>query len=645
MNKIKLNIQRFAQSTTFSEGNVNVQANTSSLTINISFSSPSSSTWFNGKTLSCTCDGQTQSTLVSLSRGGSVNASFTFYNIPHDVDGGRVIGWSWSCATGTSALGTVSDSGTLRLVTIPRYAITNSVSGSDIEGNFSVNYTSYTNIFTYKLRISIPSVKQLEKFNYSNNSTFKLSNDTINYLQTYMKNSNNVNLGFAVETWSGSTLLSSGNEKIITCKITNANPIFSDFAFEDINPTTLALTGNNSINIKGYSNIQVTISPENKATAQKGATMSKYRFINDTQSVEIPYNDTQSVSGVITKTTTGTFVVYAIDSRNNATSVTKLASNDISYEPIIINLTSSVERDKSGVGTNCTLKYSGSFWNKSFGQVTNSIKSAVYKFKKTEESEWKIGTTDITPTINEDGTFSFEGSIKSNNDDYSWDIQSSYNVVINLTDELSNVSLELTPLNSGRPNISLDDNGVGIMCAYDDSIGGLLQVGGIPISNYDLVCLANVNNISIQSGNFNLNKFSTINILNSNCFIEENGELICKKSGYYRITQMVRMSDGSGNCFNGIAINNNISDNNGVWLQNSKRLTICFSQILNLNSNDNIKFINQGTTVSNLGISNGKLWFEYMKPAESTQSDEGENDIDILSDEPIEEGDDIYGLQ
>lgn len=617
MKKIKLNIQRFAQSTRFSEGNVNVQANTSSLTINISFSSPSSSTWFNSKTLYCTCDGQTQSANVSLSRGGSVNASFTFYNIPHDVDGGRVIGWSWSCATGTSALGTVSDSGTLRLVTIPRYAITNSVRGSDIEGNFSVNYTSYTNIFTYKLRISIPSVKELEKFNYSNNSTFKLSNNAINYLQTYMKNSNNVNLGFAVETWSGSTLLSSGNEKIITCKITNANPIFSDFAFEDINPTTLALTGNNSINIKGYSNIQVTISPENKATAQKGAVMNKYRFINDTQSVEIPYNDTQSVSGVITKTTTGTFVVYAIDSRNNATSVTKLATNDISYEPIIINLTSSVERDKSGVGTNCTLKYSGSFWNKSFGQVTNSIKSAVYKFKKTEESEWKIGTTDITPTINEDGTFSFEGSIKSNNDDYSWDIQSSYNVAINLTDELSSISLELTPLNSGRPNISLDDNGVGIMCAYDDSIGGLLQVGGVRIDT-----------------KFEEDEFDTgatwIDGKKIYGFVKIAGSITWKRN-----TQTVNFGKN-------LNIDTLVNWKLLSFYDVNKRWYVNWDGFGNITiDSNNIYIVGTG----NVTFSKNTIILYYTKTTENTQSDEGENDINILSDEPIEEGDDIYGLQ
>ena len=78
---MKLNIQKFGQNTTFNESNIDVSRNTSSLTINISFWAPTSQTWFASATLNCWCDGQQQSANVSLSRGGSVNASFTFHNI------------------------------------------------------------------------------------------------------------------------------------------------------------------------------------------------------------------------------------------------------------------------------------------------------------------------------------------------------------------------------------------------------------------------------------------------------------------------------------------------------------------------------------------------------------------------------------
>ena len=74
--KIPLNIQLFTDSyktTTFSESNVSVANNTSSLTINVSFSSASSGTYFSSATLYCTCNGSTQNASVSMSRGGSAS--------------------------------------------------------------------------------------------------------------------------------------------------------------------------------------------------------------------------------------------------------------------------------------------------------------------------------------------------------------------------------------------------------------------------------------------------------------------------------------------------------------------------------------------------------------------------------------------
>ena len=57
--------------------------------------------------------------------------------------------------------------------------------------------------------------------------------------------------------------------------ITNANPTFYNFIFEDINSTTVSLTGNNQNVIIGYSNVRATIPLEYKAIANKQATMSK----------------------------------------------------------------------------------------------------------------------------------------------------------------------------------------------------------------------------------------------------------------------------------------------------------------------------------------------------------------------------------
>ena len=270
-----------------------------------------------------------------------------------------------------------------------------------------------------------------------------------------------------------STIGGSTNASYIdrTFSIVNANPTFSNFEFEDTNTTTLALTGNNQYNVNGYSNIKATISTTNKATAKKSATMSKYRFAIGSNSVDINYSSSQEVSGTINKATNGTYNVYAIDSRNNSTLVTKLATKVIPYENIYINtVETNIARNNNQVGTSAILTLKGTFWNDTFGAVTNTIKSVTYRLKKTDSSQWINGTTTITPTIN-GNNFTFTGEIASDNQDTSWDLESSYNVEVTVTDELSTKTIILT-LNSAIPTLSMDKNGVGIMCAYDSSKGG-----------------------------------------------------------------------------------------------------------------------------------------------------------------------------
>ena len=207
-----------SKSTTFNESNFNTSSNTSSLTINIYFSAENQVTWFDSAWLWCACNGETQGYNVSHPKGGSVWASFTFNNIAHNNDGTKSVAWAWGCNTGTSVLGNITDEGTKTLTQINRYAYTNSVSGGNIENNFSVSYTKYVNTYTYKLRVSIPNVRTLETINYNTSgATFQLSQSTIEDLYNTYPNTDTFNLGFAVETWSGSTKLSTGNEVVKSC--------------------------------------------------------------------------------------------------------------------------------------------------------------------------------------------------------------------------------------------------------------------------------------------------------------------------------------------------------------------------------------------------------------------------------------------
>lgn len=155
---MKLNIQLFAstKSTTFSESNISVTNNTSSLTIKIEFSANNSVTYFSSATLNCTCNGVSKSTTVSHPKGGKASASFTFSNIAHNSDGSKSVAWSWSCATGTSALGTQSASGTKALTKIARAsAISFSSSSVELGQSVTINITRYLTGASDKLTYNI----------------------------------------------------------------------------------------------------------------------------------------------------------------------------------------------------------------------------------------------------------------------------------------------------------------------------------------------------------------------------------------------------------------------------------------------------------------------------------------------------------
>lgn len=425
--------------------------------------------WSNG-----TASVHTSSTGIGTyySRGSYtlITADFTFNHDPN----GNFSQYIEASLNTTFVSGTCG--GILNLPQIKRSAITNSVTGSVLEEKIKVDYTKYRNDFSYKLRISIPSVKELEKIDYNTSNTeFNLSDETISYLYEYTNNSNTVQLGFAVETWNGNTIISSGNEVIITGRITNANPIFADFDFEDTNSKTVVLTGNNKSFIAGYSNAKITIPIDDIAMPQKLATMIKYRAsAGENKTIDISYSSDSETNGTLSGVSSGIINTYAIDSRGNSTLVTKQADNIIQYNDLIKG-NISVSRNNGNTGEIVTLNFDGTISNVNFGAKSNSIKKATYTIKRTDNDEIVTGQTDITPTIN-GNSFSFSGLIRGDVNDYAFDISSSYVIKVFIEDELSKVEYNIT-LASSIPNLALHKNGVGIMGAYDENVGGLLQIG------------------------------------------------------------------------------------------------------------------------------------------------------------------------
>ena len=438
--------------------------------------------WFSFSSATARLDGTAKSYGSTTFGSGETTILEVSRTITHNTNGSsptKNIATSWTATYG----GGGSTSANVTFPAIKRQAtITNSPASLTDE---DTPWFSYSNPANYPMSCWLevnPTGTHLATRTLSGSSgtfTWDLTQEEREQIRSQMPNSNTGKIRIGLYTNISGTQLASYVDRTFT--IVNANPIFNDFSFEDVNATTLSLTGNNQDIIKGYSKIGATITIANKATAQKGASMVKYRLSIGDSSVDIAYNDEETVSSMINNVTTGTINVYAVDSRNNSTMVTKLANREVNYDAVYTNINnSSFQRDDNRVGDNGVLTLDGTFWNDDFGDVNNSL-SVSYRFKKSDSDTWLNGTTAIVPTIS-NNTFSFSGMIASDNADTTWDLESSYDLEITVSDALT-TSITTYVLASAIPTMSLDKEGVGIMCQYDTSIGGGLQVYGEPIGS------------------------------------------------------------------------------------------------------------------------------------------------------------------
>lgn len=287
-------------------------------------------------------------------------------------------------------------------------------------------------------------------------------------------NNSSITLRYYIYTTSRTTGKTYSSYQECIFYVTNSNPIFSDFTYEDNNSSIIALTGDSSKFVKGYSTIKAIISTANKAIAQNGATMNRYTLGSNSS----PYSSDSSVNVVSnTPITTNTIIVYAIDSRNNSTKVTKTidSSNYLEYEKIAI-VSANVERGTGGVGTETTLTYSGIIWNNNFGSISNSIKAISYSYKINGTQQWTTGTTTLSPTLS-GNTFSQTIQINGDLAAQGFDTDNAYDIKIDISDELSNYTYQVI-LGPGKPLMAYGDKGIAIGNPYDETKGGALQVYG-----------------------------------------------------------------------------------------------------------------------------------------------------------------------
>lgn len=252
-----------------------------------------------------------------------------------------------------------SGSGSWDLNRISRASVINSFNGHDIEGNFSVIYTSYSSSFTHRLYIAIANTTTLQSFdNYVSGSYVYLSNEALSRLYPYMATSPTVELSAWVETWNGNTKIGQSKEIFNTCSVDNASPRI-EASVEDENDKTIALTGNKKTLVKFYSNARATMTAE----AYKGAAIDESLYI-----IRNGDNTGYDTTYTFYNVESNRFTFSAEDSRGGIGKAT-VTLDMVEY----IKLTCNIANNRPDALGNINIVCTGEYFNDTFGAVENTL--------------------------------------------------------------------------------------------------------------------------------------------------------------------------------------------------------------------------------------------------------------------------------
>ena len=327
----------------------------------------------------------------------------------------------------------------------------------DLEQTQTLSITQYDSTFTSNLELIIKNNQNqnvtIANFeNVEDGQQISLNETQLNALFNATSNQQKYQIFWLLYTLNNGTSI--GNTTTQSRGIiNNANPIFTDFDFADINPITTAVTSSNQSIVGGVSTLQITIPTTKKATALKGASIVSY-IISDKA---IDYS-TSEIKKTIPQYNSSKIVVSAVDTRGNTTTVQKTITDFIVYSPIAINQTSATISRTNNIDEETKISFEGTFWNSNFGKVNNSL-SVAYKYRlKGSSNAYTTGVTTITPTIS-NNSFSVTNKAILGDTNNGFDVSKSYEIIVEVSDKLSVNEIDYT-LNPGKNAIEIVGNEV-----------------------------------------------------------------------------------------------------------------------------------------------------------------------------------------
>ena len=419
------------------------------VTVTATKSNASSSATWGSQTTKATVNGSSQTTSGSftLNSGGTITLLSKSYTVPHNADGTK------STTISISIGGDVmwgSGSATITLDKIPRQANLTSAPNFNDEENPTIKYSNPAGNNVSSLEACISLTGSNDDIEYRNipktgtSYTFNLTDVERDVLRT-ATTTNSRNVKFYLKTIINGSAYYSTLDRTFT--IINGNPTFTDFTYKDTNTAVTNVTKDNQILVKGLSTLEVTISSNNKLTANKKATPKNYVLTIDNINKSVDYKEEDLIinAGKVNSSGAQRLSVRAYDTRNNSTLVYK----DIivyDYDSPVIN--ASVTR-LNNFENQTTLKVNGSYSRLVVNnEDKNTIQNVQYRYRE-KDGTWS-NWTNLINVINS-GEFNCEDVILS------LDNTKEFEFEVIAVDKLQSKTINL-PLSIGQPIFLISSN-------------------------------------------------------------------------------------------------------------------------------------------------------------------------------------------
>lgn len=341
----------------------------------------------------------------------------------------------------------------------------------DLEQTQTLSITQYDSTFTSNLELIVKNNQNqnvtIANFeNVENGQQISLNETQLNALFNATSNKQKYQMFWLLYTLNNGTSIGNTTTQSMGI-INNANPIFTDFNYQDINPITSALSNNV---ILSYSTLRASIPTNKKATAQKGASIVSYSV----EDISLPYSSTQEVYADIPNYNKNTLTVTAYDTRQNSTPVVKNL-NVVNYVKLTADETQKSYERQNNVGTQTKITFGGTWWNDNFGLKDNTL-TASYKYKIAGSSIWTDGGN-ITPIIS-GNNYSFDNYIRGDAPDNGFLVKNSYDLVVRVEDKLDYVEF-VYQIIAGVPAMKIKGNKVLEINGEEPIFGSCVPTGTI----------------------------------------------------------------------------------------------------------------------------------------------------------------------